>query len=138
MHRLLLSAILFVSVSAQGHGISHERAHELVTMLYHSALFREPDPAGFSACLDSVLKGGHPALVNAATAFGRSAEYHGVVRRHYAPQAVLQNIYRRMLGRDVDFEASFTWLPYLRNGRADVVLRGIVASDEFYRLHIVP
>lgn len=92
--------------------LSTEWAGVRIDDLYRRVLGRAPEPGGQSYWLTQ-LAGGR-TLESVAAAFYGSDEYYGIVGRR--PEAYVDSLYRRLLGREPDAGGRAAWIDRLRQG----------------------
>jgi hypothetical protein len=122
-----------------GGQIADSRARALTRTLYQGILLREPD-RGADPTIDSIERGGYPALVRAAVAIAGSDESR---IRLYEKEGVcnekrLLAIYKNLLGVNADQVDRRQWdadLRRLNSGEITRVVSDIVNSDRFRSRH---
>lgn len=113
----------------------YRHSYELVWMLYNAALFRDPEPGGSDGWVDNIARHGYRGLLDDGR-IADSPEFRYDVRYNHSDYEIIDNMYWVLLGREPDWEGAHYWLNILRQGRGGDVLRGLVASDEFYYRHL--
>jgi hypothetical protein len=142
MKKIILSlfALLVVSFAPaaradhDGH-IGHRKAEELTTLLYQAVLFRTPAYSEMQGWVQSIESGGYNTLVQDGGAFATSPEFRDDVSPAHSPDQILGNLYGVLLRRAVDPSGYSAWIGYVQSGRTDVVVEGILQSEEFRHLH---
>lgn len=116
-------------ISATAQGYTHEQAELVVTRLYRGVLGRDPEPEGLQSQTAEVLRG---RLEGVVRGMYQSREFLNE-RSRLSAMEQLEDLYRELLGREVDAEGIRSHLQAMEQRRyLDVALR-IVRSQEFER-----
>lgn len=114
-------------VSPVADGYSRPQAELLASRLYRAILGRSPEAAGLQSTTTEILRG---RLEEAITGMFQSREFL-TQRLNRPPMEQLEDLYRELLGRDIDAEGIRSHLSNMEQRRyADVALK-IVTSEEF-------
>lgn len=119
---------------------SRQQARDLTNRLYQAILMRNLDEAGARAHIDSIVKGGYPALVQVAERIAESDESRIRVyeREGVCNQQRLLSMYKNLLGLSADQIDREQWEEDLRRmnaGQIDDVVAGMVRSNRFQQIH---
>jgi uncharacterized repeat protein (TIGR01451 family) len=98
-----------------------------VTGFYINFLHRMPDPGSVSAWV-AVLRAG-VSESNVVHMFLASGEYQAA---HASDASFISGLYQDVLGRNVDAGGLAAWEPVLQTSGRDVVITGILQSNELY------
>lgn len=128
------------AAAAPSPAAARQQAGELTGRLYQAILMRKPDEAGARTYVDSIEKGGYPALIQAAERIAESDESRIAVyeREGVCNQQRLLSMYKNLLGMSADQINREQWEEDLRRmnaGQIDAVVLGMVRSPRFQQLH---
>jgi hypothetical protein len=128
------------SASASSSAASRQQARDLTNRLYQAILMRNLDESGARAHIDSIAKGGYPALIQVAERIAESDESRiGVYEREgVCNQQRLLSMYKNLLGlsaSQIDREQWQEDLQHMNAGQIDAVVAGMVRSPRFQQLH---
>lgn len=117
-----------------------QQARDLTNRLYQAILMRNLDETGARTHVDSIMKGGYPALIQVAERIAESDESRiGVYEREsVCNQQRLLSMYKNLLGlsaSQIDREQWEADLGRLNEGDIDAVVAGMVRSPRFQQLH---
>lgn len=102
-----------------------DNAPRVIDDIYQQVLERSADQS--SAALTQDLAGGRKTVRATVAELAKSAEH----KERFFWQPAVQNIYRRLLGRDPDPEGMRVFTDKARNQGIESVARDIMASDEY-------
>lgn len=108
-------------------GYSRGEAELIAHRLYAGILGREPDPNGLSDTVAEIQRG---RLGDRVRSMVRSAEFKGKGATLNA-SALLEQLYRGLLGREPDSSGIRTFLGRIERGSISEVVLDLVRSDEF-------
>jgi len=119
---------------------TRQQARDLTNKLYQAILMRNVDETGARTFVDSIAKGGYPALIQAAERIADSDESRiGVYERDgVCNQQRLLSMYKNLLGlsaSQIDREQWEEDLKRMNGGDIDAVVAGLVRSPRFQQLH---
>lgn len=119
---------------------TRQQARDLTNKLYQAILMRNVDETGARTFVDSIAKGGYPALIQAAERIADSDESRiGVYERDgVCNQQRLLSMYKNLLGlsaNQIDREQWEQDLKRMNAGDIDAVVTGMVRSPRFQQLH---
>lgn len=119
---------------------TRQQARDLTNKLYQAILMRNVDETGARTFVDSIAKGGYPALIQAAERIADSDESRiGVYERDgVCNQQRLLSMYKNLLGlsaSQIDREQWEEDLKRMNAGDIDAVVAGMVRSPRFQQLH---
>jgi hypothetical protein len=119
---------------------TRQQARDLTNRLYQAILMRNLDETGARAHVDSIAKGGYPALIQVAERIAESDESRiGVYERDgVCNQQRLLSMYKNLLGLSASQIDREQWEEDLRRmnaGDIDAVVTGMVRSPRFQQLH---
>jgi hypothetical protein len=117
-----------------------QQARDLTNRLYQAILMRNLDETGARAHIDSIAKGGYPALIQVAERIAESDESRIAVyeREGVCNQQRLLSMYKNLLGlsaSQIDREQWEEDLRRMNEGQIDAVVAGMVRSPRFQQLH---
>jgi hypothetical protein len=119
---------------------TRQQARDLTNRLYQAILMRNLDETGARAHIDSIAKGGYPALIQVAERIAESDESRIAVyeREGVCNQQRLLSMYKNLLGlsaSQIDREQWEEDLRRMNEGQIDAVVAGMVRSPRFQQLH---
>jgi hypothetical protein len=119
---------------------TRQQARDLTNRLYQAILMRNLDETGARTFVDSIAKGGYPALIQVAERIAESDESRiGVYEREgVCNQQRLLSMYKNLLGlsaSQIDREQWEEDLRRMNEGQIDAVVTGMVRSPRFQQLH---
>lgn len=119
---------------------TRQQARDLTNRLYQAILMRNLDETGARTHVDSIMKGGYPALIQVAERIAESDESRiGVYEREdVCNQQRLLSMYKNLLGlsaNQIDREQWEEDLRRMNGGDIDAVVTGMVRSPRFQQLH---
>ncbi len=119
---------------------TRQQARDLTNKLYQAILMRNLDETGARTFVDSIVKGGYPALVQVAERIAESDESRIAVyeREGVCNQQRLLSMYKNLLGlsaSQIDREQWEEDLKRMNAGDIDAVVAGMVRSPRFQQLH---
>lgn len=119
---------------------SRQQARDLTNRLYQAILMRDLDESGARVHVDSIARGGYPALIQVAERIADSDESRiGVYERDgVCNQQRLLSMYKNLLGLSANQIDREQWEEDLRRmnaGDIDAVVAGMVRSPRFQQLH---
>jgi len=119
---------------------TRQQARDLTNRLYQGILMRNLDETGARAHIDSIARGGYPALIQVAERIAESDESRiGVYEREgVCNQQRLLSMYKNLLGLSASQIDREQWEEDLRRmnaGDIDAVVAGMVRSPRFQQLH---
>lgn len=119
---------------------TRQQARDLTNRLYQAILMRNLDETGARAYVDSIAKGGYPALIQVAERIAESDESRiGVYEREgVCNQQRLLAMYKNLLGlsaSQIDREQWQEDLSRMNAGQIDAVVTAMVRSPRFQQLH---
>jgi hypothetical protein len=119
---------------------TRQQARDLTNRLYQAILMRNLDETGARGHVDSIAKGGYPALIQVAERIADSDESRiGVYERDgVCNQQRLLSMYKNLLGLSANQIDREQWEEDLRRmnaGDIDAVVTGMVRSPRFQQLH---
>lgn len=128
------------AASGSSPAATRQQARDLTNRLYQAILMRNLDEAGARAHIDSIAKGGYPALIQVAERIAESDESRiGVYEREgVCNQQRLLSMYKNLLGlsaSQIDREQWQEDLGRMNAGQIDAVVAGMVRSPRFQQLH---
>jgi hypothetical protein len=126
--------------SAPTSAATRQQARDLTGKLYQAILMRNLDETGARTHIDSIAKGGYPALIQVAERIAESDESRiGVYEREgVCNQQRLLSMYKNLLGlsaNQIDREQWEEDLKRMNAGDIDAVVAGMVRSPRFQQLH---
>lgn len=116
-------------VSPVAAGYSRAQAELIATRLYRAILGRGPEPGGLASTSAEILRG---RLEEAVSGMYRSSEF-ATRRSRQAPMEQLEDLYRELLGRDLDAAGIRAHLGDMEQRRYIEVALHIARSEEFER-----
>ncbi|HEX6865181.1 MAG TPA: hypothetical protein VF414_20290, partial [Thermoanaerobaculia bacterium] len=119
---------------------TRQQARDLTNRLYQGILMRNLDETGARGHIDSIAKGGYPALIQVAERIAESDESRIAVyeREGVCNQQRLLSMYKNLLGLSASQIDREQWEEDLRRmnaGDIDAVVTGMVRSPRFQQLH---
>lgn len=119
---------------------TRQQARDLTNKLYQAILMRNLDETGARGHVDSIAKGGYPALIQVAERIADSDESRIAVyeREGVCNQQRLLSMYKNLLGLSASQIDREQWEEDLRRmnaGDIDAVVAGMVRSPRFQQLH---
>lgn len=128
------------SASGSSPAASRQQARELTNRLYQAILMRDLDESGARSHVDSIVRGGYPALIQVAERIAESDESRIRVyeREGVCNEQRLLSLYKNLLGLSADQIDREQWEEDLRRmsaGQIDAVVVGMVRSTRFQQLH---
>ena len=119
---------------------TRQQARDLTNKLYQAILMRNVDETGARTFVDSIAKGGYPALIQVAERIAESDESRIAVyeREGVCNQQRLLSMYKNLLGlsaSQIDREQWEEDLKRMNGGDIDAVVAGMVRSPRFQQLH---
>ena len=128
------------AASGSSPAATRQQARDLTNRLYQAILMRNLDEAGARAHVDSIAKGGYPALIQVAERIAESDESRiGVYEREgVCNQQRLLSMYKNLLGlsaSQIDREQWQEDLGRMNAGQIDDVVTAMVRSPRFQQLH---
>ncbi|HVG07862.1 MAG TPA: hypothetical protein VNM67_09155 [Thermoanaerobaculia bacterium] len=126
--------------SAPTSAATRQQARDLTDRLYQAILMRKLDETGARTHIDSIARGGYPALIQVAERIAESDESRiGVYEREgVCNQQRLLSMYKNLLGLSASQIDREQWEEDLRRmnaGDIDAVVAGMVRSPRFQQLH---
>jgi hypothetical protein len=128
------------AASGSSPAATRQQARDLTNKLYQAILMRNLDESGARAHVDSIAKGGYPALIQVAERIAESDESRIAVyeREGVCNQQRLLSMYKNLLGlsaSQIDREQWEADLQRMNAGQIDAVVVGMVRSPRFQQLH---
>jgi hypothetical protein len=128
------------AASGSSPAASRQQARDLTNRLYQAILMRNLDETGARGHIDSIAKGGYPALIQVAERIAESDESRIAVyeREGVCNQQRLLSMYKNLLGlsaNQIDREQWEEDLRRMNEGQIDAVVAGMVRSPRFQQLH---
>jgi hypothetical protein len=128
------------AASGSSPATSRQQARDLTNRLYQAILMRNLDETGARSHIDSIAKGGYPALIQVAERIAESDESRIAVyeREGVCNQQRLLSMYKNLLGMSaaqIDREQWEEDLRRMNEGQIDAVVAGMVRSPRFQQLH---
>ena len=128
------------AASGSSPAATRQQARDLTNRLYQAILMRNLDETGARAHVDSIARGGYPALIQVAERIAESDESRiGVYERDgVCNQQRLLSMYKNLLGMSasqIDREQWEEDLQRMNAGQIDAVVVGMVRSPRFQQLH---
>jgi hypothetical protein len=119
---------------------TRQQARDLTNRLYQAILMRNLDETGARAHVDSIVKGGYPALIQVAERIAESDESRiGVYEREgVCNQQRLLSMYKNLLGLSagqIDREQWEEDLQRMNAGQIDAIVVGMVRSPRFQQFN---
>ena len=119
---------------------SRQQARDLTNRLYQAILMRNLDESGARTHVDSIARGGYPALIQVAERIAESDESRIAVyeREGVCNQQRLLSMYKNLLGlsaSQIDREQWEEDLDRMNAGQIDAVVLAMVRSTRFQQLH---
>ena len=119
---------------------SRQQARDLTNKLYQGILMRNLDETGARTHIDSIARGGYPALIQVAERIAESDESRIAVyeREGVCNQQRLLSMYKNLLGlsaNQIDREQWEEDLDHMNEGQIDAVVLGMVRSPRFQQIH---
>ena len=119
---------------------SRQQARDLTNRLYQAILMRNLDESGARTHVDSIARGGYPALIQVAERIAESDESRIAVyeREGVCNQQRLLSMYKNLLGlsaSQIDREQWEEDLERMNAGQIDAVVLAMVRSTRFQQLH---
>jgi hypothetical protein len=119
---------------------SRQQARDLTSRLYRAILMRDMDESGARSYVDSITRGGYPALIQVAERLAESDESRIRVyeREGVCNEQRLLSLYKNLLNlsaNQIDREQWEEDLRRMADGQIDAVVLGMVRSTRFQQLH---